>query len=271
MRVFLAVLVALIAASACRRTAETGVAPPPNLAAYVPASTTVLAGADLDQLKRASLYQRHQNQLNDWKALSSLTERTRIDLRRDVSNLLVAWTPPNQPAVIASGHFSRSPNPALFFPKPGILIAGPSELRNENHGAVPPPLGERLHNLARVDQLWLVSSQSLPASQLPLRPDFRSNLMNLAAFVSSLSAGLALSDGAHFEADLNCVSVPGAKQVHDALRGGIGIARLTTKDDEVDLLHAYDAIQVDQDGQTVRIRADWPPALADQVLNRLAK
>jgi hypothetical protein len=270
MRVFLAVLVALIAVSACRRAAETGVAVPPNLAAYVPASTTVLAGADLGQLKRASLYQRHQDQIK-WNALNSLTERTGIDIRRDVSNLLVAWTPPNQPAVIASGHFSRSPNPALFFPKPGILIAGPPELRNENHGVIPAPLGERLHNLAHADQLWLVSSQSLPVSHIPLRPDFSSNLMNLAAFVNSLNAGLALSDGAHFEADLNCVSVPGAKQVHDALRGGIGIARLTTKDDEVDLLHAYDAIQVDQDGQTVRIRADWPPALADQVLNRLAK
>ncbi len=61
----------------------------------------------------------------------------------------------------------------------------------------------------------------------------------------------------------------GAQRVRDALRGGIGLARLTTKDNEADLLRLYDSIHVDQDHQLIHVRADLPPDLMDKLLARL--
>ena len=66
------------------------------------------------------------------------------------------------------------------------------------------------------------------------------------------------------------MSDEGAKRVHDALRGLIGFGRLSTKDDEQDLLRAYDGIHVDQNHSVVDIKADLSGDLADALLNRLS-
>jgi hypothetical protein len=49
-----------------------------------------------------------------------------------------------------------------------------------------------------------------------------------------------------------------ARQIHDALRGLIGIGRLSTPDNQRELLRFFDAIQVSQEDRTVRVRASIP-------------
>jgi hypothetical protein len=71
-------------------------------------------------------------------------------------------------------------------------------------------------------------------------------------------------------ADLRCISPEDARQVHDALRGGIGLARLTTKDNQLELLKLYDAIHVSYEQQTVHVRADLSAQLADQLLGLMS-
>ena len=294
--IILPLLASLLLVHACRSLEEPGARVASKLATYIPPGTAVLAGGDLDQVKRSALYKKNESRV-DLSLLNQVSEKTGIDPRRDVSEFLIAW-PANQPVTAVQGRFSEAQTAqkletsgahrsdykkhafftdrgeSLFFPEHNVLVAGPDPLLHAiadgGRGNIPTALKERLSRLSSNDQLWLVSSQSLPLSRVPLRPDLQSALSNLLAYVKGASFGVALSDGARFESNLACVSPAGAKQVHDAIRGGIGLARLTTKDSELDLLKVYDAIQVDQDGQTVHVRADFPPELANRLLAQLS-
>ncbi|MBV9612705.1 MAG: hypothetical protein JO091_09535 [Acidobacteriaceae bacterium] len=82
--------------------------------------------------------------------------------------------------------------------------------------------------------------------------------------------GIGIDTGAHIAADLTCASGQGAQRVHDALRAGIAFGRLSTKDNEQELLQIYDAIQVTQDKQIVRVRADYPANLAAKLIAYLS-
>ena len=294
--IILPLLASLLFLHSCRSVEEPGARISSKLATYIPPGTAVLAGGNLDQVKQSALYKRNES-LVDLSLLNQVSEKTGIDPRRDVSEFLIAW-PATQPVMAVQGHFSEAQTTqkveasgahrsdykkhvfftdgreSLFFPEHNVLIAGPDPLLRAivdgGRNSIPPALKERMSLLSSQDQLWLVSSQSLPLSRVPLRQDLQSALSNLIAYVKGASFGAALSDGARFESNLTCVSPAGAKQVHDAIRGGIGLARLTTKDSELDLLKVYDAIQVDQDDRTVHVRADFPPQLADRLLTQLS-
>lgn len=80
---------------------------------------------------------------------------------------------------------------------------------------------------------------------------------------------MGFDSGSHFKAEISCTSAEGAQRVHDALRGLIGLARLSTNDSELDLLRMWDAISVDQDQQVIRIHADLPEDLTDKLLAHL--
>jgi hypothetical protein len=66
---------------------------------------------------------------------------------------------------------------------------------------------------------------------------------------------------------LTCISDQGAQRVRDALRGGIGLARLTTKDNQLDLLRLYDSVHVDQENSVIHVRADFAPDLANKLFS----
>jgi hypothetical protein len=163
------------------------------------------------------------------------------------------------------------PNEAVYFPKHNVAIAGPlaalREFIDRQHGGLTGTLRSRMEALPKTDQIWLVSGTGLPLKEMPLRPDTKSVLSNIAGYITAASIGAGIDEGAHFQADLVCISDEGAKRVHDALRGLKGMARLMTRDDQMDLLKLYDAIQVDQDHQNVRVHADLSPADSDKLLS----
>jgi hypothetical protein len=59
--------------------------------------------------------------------------------------------------------------------------------------------------------------------------------------------------------------------VHDALRGLIGLSRLSTNESRLDLLRLWDAVHVDQEKQVVHVRVELPADLADKLLAELPK
>jgi hypothetical protein len=73
------------------------------------------------------------------------------------------------------------------------------------------------------------------------------------------------------QADIFCVSNEGAQRVHDALRGLIGLSRLSTNQSRLDMLRLWDAVHIDQDQQVVHVRVDLPADLADKLLAELPK
>jgi hypothetical protein len=73
------------------------------------------------------------------------------------------------------------------------------------------------------------------------------------------------------QADIFCVSNEGAQRVHDALRGVLGLSRLSTNESRLDLLRLWDAIHIDQDQQVVHVRMELAPDLADKLLAELPR
>lgn len=276
---------ALLLVIGCGRKSDTGVFVDPAFPALVPAETTILAGFQLDKLQTEPLYRKYARDI-DVAQLNEFSRRTGLNPMQDIGSVLIAYDGKESIAV-AHGRFSAeqlepklaalgasrtiykkytligSPRDAAVFIGPGLAVAGSEsalraliDSRDQSETGLPQALETRLKSLPKDDQIYVVSSGGIPLSVFPSRSDVQSSLSNIVGFVNGLTVGLAIDEGVHLSAEIDCVSDAGAKRVNDALRGAIGLARLTTKDNELDLLRLYDAVHVDQQQATVRIRAD---------------
>ncbi len=289
-------VLAILLLTSCRDSL-TGVKVDPGLARYVPFDSTLLVGVDVDRLTAASFCKRHSEELN-LPALNQMRDQIGLDPRRDIAAALMVWERA-VPVILASGRFasgaiethlqqlgsnrSEYRNQTLFetngdavvFPDKNIAIGGPADavrgILDSKSAGIPEALLKRIRSLPGDDQIWVVSSKSLPLGQTPLHSDVQSALGNIAAYVTGFNGGAALDSGAHLHADLTCDSADDAKQLHDALRGGIGLARLTTKSDQPAMLKLYDAVHVTYEQQIVHVRADLSSDLAEQLLALTSK
>jgi len=282
----------------CSRQVSSGIVVDGAFRPLIRPETNVLAGVSIEKLKAAPLYQRHEKAL-DFPLFDASVQRLGFDPRRDITDLLFA-SDSKTGTLMARGRFQPKQIEAklqtsglqrrhyknftllgddrnsLVFLKSGLLLAGSSEgVRSEldfgdsGAGEVPEELQERLRTLPKDDQVWIVSRNGLPFAGAPMRSEVQSALANIVEYIRGTTAGLAVDNGAHLQANLTCISAEGAQRVHDAIRGGIGLLRLSTKDNETDLLKLYDAIQVDQDQNLVKVRADLSGNVADRFLNML--
>ncbi|MBV9405814.1 MAG: hypothetical protein JO211_10750, partial [Acidobacteriaceae bacterium] len=170
MRSFTYVLLAgWFALASCGRKASTGISVDSALRPYVPPDANVLAGLNVDQLKKSPFYQRYENKLN-FPLFDAGSERIGLDPRRDLSNVLVAWTG-KQSLFIARGRFNApvvqkklidlGVHIPMAFPKSSIVLASSTQsmvdAATERNGSIPEELQQRLQSIPRGDELWLVS------------------------------------------------------------------------------------------------------------------
>lgn len=264
----------------------------------ISADTRALAGIDISALKNTEFYKREGGRLNA-SGLDSMSERIGLDPRRDLSGVAVAWDG-KKFLLIVEGHFSPADlerkltadgahetpyrkykllgdvKNAVAFLNQELAIAGPLDALEpaidrfeDGQGGVPESLQGQMDKIPKNDQLWLASTGGLPFVEMKMRSDIESALSNIVDYVNGTSEGIKIDSGLHLQAEIGCVSERGAKRVHDALRGVIGFGRLSTKDNETELLRVYDSIQVNRKQQIVDIRADLTGDLADALLNRL--
>ncbi len=258
-----------------------------------------LVSVKLDKLKATGVYRRHQQELN-LPQFDEMAARVGLDPRRDLSSVLVVWDGKN-PLLLAQGAipatdlqakltaggaqrvsfknftlFTRGAD-SVSFPQGGLAIAGPTsgvqaalDLRSAGAGDVPAELKERLAEVPADSQIWEVSRGGLPLANFPLRSDIASILSNIAAFVSATSFGLRFDGGTHLQARLICKSPEGAQRIQDTFRGLIGLARLSTHDNELDLLRMWDAISISTDQQTVRVQMDLAADLTDKLIAQVS-
>jgi len=283
--------------AACRTRQSAGISIDRPVRRTISPDTRELAGIDLAAIKNTEFYKREGGRLNV-PDLDSLGERVGLDPRRDISRVVAAWDGKKY-FVIVQGRFSPTDlerrltvagahqtqyrkyklvgdlSNSIAFLNQGLAIAGPLDVLEpaidrfeDGHGGVPENLQQQLNRIPKGDQVWLASTGGLPFVEMRMRSDIESALSNIVDYVSGSSAGIKVDTGIHLQAEISCVSEQGAKRVHDALRGFIGFGRLSTKDNETDLLRIYDSIQVDQKQQTVQIRSDLTGDLADTLLNR---
>lgn len=292
-----AIFACLLLSAGCGRQSISGVTVDPAFRTLTAPDTKLLAGINWDALRSSPFYQRHQKDL-DISPFEAQAERMGIDPLRDVSKLLVAWNGSDwlfmergrfnatdlQKKMIANGAQTTTyqnhtllgdAGGTLVFFKSVALEGAPAavrhaiDLENAGNGEIPEELQERLRTLSKHDQIWTVSRAGLAYANLPTNSDIQTALSNITGSISGTTAGLYVDTGVHLSIDLQCVSVQGATRVHDALRGLIGFGRLSTKDDQQDLLRAYDAMQVNKHNQIVQVRADLPADLADKLIAEL--
>jgi hypothetical protein len=264
----------------------------------IPPDARALAGIDIASLKNTEFYKREGKRLNV-PLLDSTEERLGLDPRRDLSNAVVAWDGKKY-LLIIEGHFSPADlerrlkaagaheTPyrkyklvgdianSVAVLNPGVIVAGPLatlepaiDRFEDGRGGVPEGLQQQLNKIPKADQVWLASTGGLPFVEMRMRSDIESALSNIVDYVNATTAGIKVETGLRFEAEIGCISDQGAKRVHDALRGVIAFGRLSTKDNETELLRVYDAIHVSKKQQAVDVNADFAGDLADGLLNRV--
>jgi len=286
----------LLSAGCARQTQPVGITVDPAFRTLILPATKLLAGVDWDSLKTTDFYRRHQNDLNV-SVLNAPAERLGINPLRDVAKVLVSWDGNNwlflergrwnpgdlQKRMIAAGAAASnyrgrtllgSTWTVTFF-KTVAVEGSPAAVRNAvdvesaGNGEVPEELQERLRTLPSHDQIWAASRSGLAFASAITNSDVQSALSNITGSVSGATGGIYVDSGVHLSMDLECISDQGATRVHDALRGVIGFARLSTKDDQQDLLRAYDAIQVDKKNRMVEVHADLSGDLGDKLIGTL--
>jgi hypothetical protein len=287
----------ILALVSCGKSHGPGVEVDSRLKAYILPNSKILAGVDLDKLKQSDFFKRHQAELN-LPQLNQLPQEIGMDPRRDLSSFLMAWNG-TAPLFMTRGTYSSGQlekrlnslgkvekynrlniygdgkRDVVFLPSGIALIASAPLLKTAlNNGAsgggeMSEDLQAQLARLAKGTQLWEVSSGVISPQQLSLRSDTASLLSNVSSYINATAAGVTLGSGVQLDAHISCISDEGATRVHDALRGIIGFARLSTRDNQMDQLRIWDAIKVDKQGKEVHVTADWPADLADKVLNML--
>ncbi len=285
-----------IAVSGCDKQISRGVAVDQKLRKFIAPDATVLVGIDVDSLKTAPFYDRHRELLGI-PLLTGISERSGFDLRRDLSSAVVTW---NGKGLAVAGHgriakdsiehsltgdpvvyekykLYRFQDQAISVLNSDIVLGGnlqavetAIDVFQKNSGGIPDELKASLGLIPKSSQIWLVSRGGLPFADVPMRSEYSSMLANFAGYVRSTSIGIAAESGLSLRARIDCVSEEGSKRVSDAIRGGIGLARLTTKDDHLADVQLYDSIIVQKEGKTVNINADVSPEMADRLVSRFS-
>ncbi|MBV8551394.1 MAG: hypothetical protein JOY54_08845 [Acidobacteriaceae bacterium] len=289
---------AVVVATGCSRQRPTGVYVDSSFRPFLPANAIALSEINVEALKQTPFYKRNQSTFEQY-GLNAMAEQVGIDPRRDVSKLLIVWNG-KEPLVIAKGAFpartidakliqlgaqrtsyqnytlfgylAHSANASVAFVDDKLAVAGPMaavhtalDTDANGTGRVPEILEAEFSKLPKEAEVWEVSSGPLLAN-VPLRQDLESALSNIANFVSKTRAGVTVGSGVRFDAEITCISDEGAQRVKDALRGSIGLARLATNNNNLDLLSLWDSVKVAQNGQTVDVTADLSAELADKLL-----
>jgi hypothetical protein len=230
--------------------------------------------------------------------LDRFAQRTGVDPRRDVHETLIA-NDGKQTLLLIRGSFQPAAiekkalgagasklthgshtllgeeRSAICFLSETVALAGPAAMirpaldRAGQSVKMPERLAALVRSLPGKPQVWAVSMGSLPNLNLPQESNFRNlerafSAIETATLAADLSRGLKLSITANYTAEAE------ARQVHGAVRGLIGLGRLTTPPDKGEILRFFDAIVTGQEGPVVRINADIAADLLDKVVRHFS-
>lgn len=293
---FAAALCAVALLSSCGKMTTTAVRVDPALSTLVPADTALLVGAKLDKLRETPIYQKHFSRL-PLPRLDDFAKETGLDPRRDVWEILFASNGSQSGVLMARGKFTTSElepkleregstktrykgynlfgdaNNAAFFMNSSTALAGSTPVlkaiidnRDRSGAGIPPVLQQQFSAIPAGSQFWAVFSGA--RMNLPFSSD--SNLGNFNQFLRSVQSGRFSADlrsGLDLQASGACTTDQAARQIHDTLKGLIGLGRLNTPDNQPELLRVYDSIKVKQNGTILNLAANVPQDAVDKFLD----
>lgn len=286
---------------ACRSRKPESVVIDPELAKLVSHDAVMVAGVRLEAVRSTPPYQR-------WVArersadLDRFAKETGLDLRKDLSELLVA-SDGNETILMARGRFSASElesrlarpgvkkipykghtlvgneKAAVVFLNSSTAVAGPAtaleaviDRRASRDGGIPESLLAKVRSIPVESQVWAVNLGMNPVVNRVIPESGNlANLRRVFASLESATISVDLRSGLKMDANGVCRTDQDAKLIHDAMRGLVGMGRLSTPDDEPELLRFYDAIQIQREQNAVHVTADIPTDILDKFLERMSR
>jgi hypothetical protein len=262
-------IVALAWVTGCGRQGTKSGPANPKLVALIPGDTIAIVGGRMEPLRKAGLV----------PPLDKMAAETGFNPATDLDEFLLAYNGKSA-ALLATGRFDATKltqkleqagakaekhagttiwsngEQGVALVSSDLAVAAPNSMVRailDRKVGLNPSLGELLQGLPGDATVWAVSAGGIA---LPI-PE-RSNLANLEKILSqveSLVAFANVASGVRASATATSVDDAAAKQLHDGLRGLLGLARLTTPKERTDLLKIYDAIDIRQQGRQTRVNA----------------
>lgn len=297
---FVLALAGVVLFSGCRRE-PSNARVDAALAPLVPSDAVALACLRLDKLKDTPFYAKYIAG-KKIPQLERFVQETGLDIRKDIWELLIVARANNQrPLVMIRGKFGGqfglepefdkpglqkmsykgyyivySNGPGVMFMNTGAAVAGSIDdlkliIDNRDKPAWGPPksLLKVVETLPANAQFWVAAGNG--GSLLPEVKEGGplENYLKLARSLGVATLSADLRQGLDIAAEGHYPDAASARQVQDALKGVIGVARLRTPDSQPDLLRLYDAIRVGGDGGTVRVTVKTPFDLAEKLISLL--
>lgn len=293
MRLLLVAVAAVL--SGCRHLPSGAVPTDRSLTAYVSSDAVMLAGVRLEALRATPTYQRLSENAKNLSQLDEFSRKTGLDPRKDLTELLAASNGKDW-IVIVRGKFDplaleeravksgaqrmphgkhlllgREEGAVVFIDSSTALAGKPPALRTalDKRSGIPAPLLEKLKAVPTDSQLWFVSTTGLGAMKLdpkagsgPINPQ---NLGRIVNSIESLTASADLRRGIALRVAGVCTTDKDAQQIHDALRGFVGMGRLSTPENQSEMLRIYDSVSIVKDDRTVRFSLQVPLDLVDKL------
>lgn len=303
-----ALALALLAAAlftGCRRQAA-HIPIDPALATLAPHDTVFLAGIRFDKIRGTSVYRQFIEQRRI-PELDRFARETGLDPRKDIWEFLIAFNG-RQALVMARGKFAPAglepkleregarrfaykgytflgdEHTAVTFMNATTALAGPTALvrsiidqRDRTGGGIPRGLRERIDALPAASQVWAVGDVAgrLPSSSgrgsgARLEGNY-ATLARLIETVRYVSAALDLRSGLQGRVTLESTSEADADRLNSAIRGLVGMGRLSTPSDQPELLRFFDGFKTERHGNGVVVDLNIPADLIDDAARLLER
>ena len=295
---------------ACEKSAKKPVRLYPALATVIPNDTQLLAGLQVEKLKKTPYWKRLVEERKQ-PALDRFAGQTGIDLRQNVYELVFASNGENNggdSVLMASGKFSTqksflgqstkemqphtqiqgermanipyhgqvligNENSAMWFVNNATAFAGRTaalrrviDLR-EKAPLPPQALLDALETLPVDDHFWFVSTLPIDRTLPEFNLGGMGKMKSIPVKVDRILGSAALTNGFKLRVRIESSDAKSLEQMGAALRGLIGIGRLTTAQDKPEMLQFYDGIQVLPDRGALKVEMNLPDELVEQFLD----
>ncbi len=267
----------------------------PSLALLIPADTIALVNVRLDLLQKTSVYQKYFSNKNI-PQIDEFAQKTGVDPRRNLWEVLFISNG-KQSAVLGRGMFSDESEPrldnltrqgakrfgykglnlvgdensAVLLVSPTVLAAGDTaflkqmvDTRDKSTGP-PAALAALIKDIPREAQFW--GAYSGGPVNLPF--EARGNLANAGKVLSLIQQGsyyFDLRTGINGVALGQSATEKDAQDLEGALKGLIGLGRLSTPPNQPDAQRIWDGFRVTEQNKQVKLYVDQPQEMVEKLI-----
>ncbi|MFN7920874.1 MAG: hypothetical protein U0Q16_12300 [Bryobacteraceae bacterium] len=268
-----------------------------SLADLVPNDAIRLVDLRVDRLKTSPVYDRFKPLLEQ-QSLEGLAKETGFDPRKDLDEVLLVSDGKGMFG-LARGRFDRASiekrlaesgakradvgsvvafalgQRLVALPAATVIAGGDDAIvraaldRAAKKQPFPAHLAKLMNPVPAGAHAWAVSYGAL---EVP--GDAGGPAANVAKILGSVDTGTLwadLSRGVRLGAVGTASDEAGAKKLHGAMRGIVGLGRLSIPDGKEDLKKVFDAVDIRQESKQVRLSADVPLEAVNEIADMLAK